>query len=162
MNLNIEVNIPFIDEDDEEEEICQRQEVESNSIQARIDEEDENKKISISKEPSLTANISNGCVDSIISATIEQNETRKAKLPKLKFFKSTIWSLILLVFQYVDIATDIILLIDYATNEMWGYFVLTLIFILMPFLVVVIVTLNESFFVSVLVFLLAPFVLIYS
>ncbi len=95
MNLNIEVNIPFI-----------------------------------SKEPSLTANISNGCVDSIIReipATIEQNETRKAKLPKLKFFKSTIWSLILVVPQYVDIATDIILLIDYSSSEMWAYVVLTLI-----------------------------------
>jgi hypothetical protein len=47
--------------------------------------------------------------------------------------------------QYVDIATDINLLIDYAKNEMWGYFILTLIFILMPSLVVVIVTFDFFF-----------------
>ncbi len=110
----------------------------------------------------MTENISNGSVDSSIheiSATIEQNETRKAKLPKLKFFITTIWSLILVVPQYVDIATDIILLIDYSSNEMWGYFVLTLIFILMPFLVSGIVMLNESFFAYVLVIPFTPFLL---
>jgi hypothetical protein len=165
MNLIIEYDIPFIDEDDPEEEICIRQQEESNSIQAQIDEENENKKLSNNKRPSLTSNISNGIIDASIleiSSATTQNETSKGKLPKLKFFIPTIWSLILLVFQYVDIATDIILLIDYATNEMWGYFILTLIFILMPSLVFGIVILKKFSFGSVLAFLLTPFRLIVS
>jgi hypothetical protein len=54
---------------------------------------------------------------------------------KVKFFKTTLCSLILLAFYYVDIATDINLLIDYAAHKMWGYFTLTLLFILAPLLV---------------------------
>jgi hypothetical protein len=70
-----------------------------------------------------------------------------------------------MVFYYVDIATDINLLIDYATNEMWGYFILTLIFILLPFLVIWIengsdLIKDESFFGVVLLTLLAPFSII--
>jgi hypothetical protein len=173
MNLNLEDDIPFIDQDDQEEVIYQREVVKDlDSIQNEInsprkgEEEEENKK---SREPSLTANISNGSVDfsiSEISTAITQNETRKVKLPKLKFFITTIWSLILMVFYYVDIATDINLLIDYATNEMWGYFILTLIFILLPFLVIGIEfgsdwMKNENFFVAFLT-LVAPFLIISS
>jgi hypothetical protein len=82
----------------------------------------------------LIANIFNGSIDPSISEVLA--ETRKMKFSKLKFFTTTIWSLILMLFYCVDIATDINLLIDYATNEMWGYFILTLIFILLPFLVI--------------------------
>ena len=124
MNFNLEDDIPFIDEDDQEEEICQRQEVDLRSIpnekktHRKEDEEAvENKKISKSKQSPLTINVSNGNIDFGIhelSEVIEQNETKKAKFPKMKFFKSTIWSLILLVLYYVDIVTDINLLIGYA------------------------------------------------
>jgi hypothetical protein len=124
MNLNLEDDIPFIDQDDREEVIYQRQEVEDlDSIQNEINSprkgevEKENKKLSNSNGPPLTANNSNGRIDSNIheiSTAITQNETRKMKFSKLKFFIATIWSLILMVFYYVDIATDINLLIGYA------------------------------------------------
>jgi hypothetical protein len=170
MNLNLEDDIPFIDQDDQEEVIYQREVVKDlDSIQNEInsprkEDDDENKK---SNGPPLTANISNGRIDSNIheiSSPITQNVTRKVKLPKLKFFITTIWSLILMVFYYVDIGTDINLLIDYATNEMWGYFILTLIFILLPLIVIWIEVGNhmkdESFFVVVKNILLAPFSII--
>ncbi len=147
MNLNLEDNILFIDQDDQAEEICQRQEVDSAQIK---------------EEENMTANISNGIIDASIleiSSAATQNETRKVKLPKLKFFITTIWSLILVVPQYVDIATDIILLIGYATNEMWGYFILTLIFIIMPFLVIWI---SSYEYFSAVRIILMPFVLIVS
>ena len=77
MSFSLEDNFPFIDEDDQEEEICIRQEVESNSIQAQIEEEDENKTLSFSKRPSLTANISNGSFDSIIRFPQQSNKMKR-------------------------------------------------------------------------------------
>ena len=65
----------------------------------------------------------------------DKNENVKVEFLKWKFFKTTLCSLILLAFYYVDIATDINLLIDYAAHKMWGYFTLTLLFILAPLLV---------------------------
>ena len=45
----------------------------------------------------------------------DKNEHGKVEFLKWKFFTTTLCSLILLAFYYVDIATDINLLIDYAT-----------------------------------------------
>ncbi len=50
MNLNLEDDIPFIDQDDQAEEICQRQEIDINSIQAQIEEEEEKKKYQLAKD----------------------------------------------------------------------------------------------------------------
>jgi len=69
------------------------------------------------------------------SSTNQVEKRDKNENVKVKFFKTTLCSLILLAFYYVDIATDINLLIDYAAHKMWGYFTLTLLFILAPLLV---------------------------
>ena len=159
MNLD---NIPFIDDDDSSKS-------ESNEI---LDDDDDY--INICEISSLTnatqfqeqLNFNN---DSTRYKELYENESfekdkiekKIAKFPKWKFFKTTFVSLIIMVLYYIDIATDLILLIDYATNKMWGFFSLTLLFILMPFLIVWTGNFNAlktySFFPNVLAILGVPF-----
>jgi hypothetical protein len=77
-------------------------------------------------------------------AKTSSKETRE--FPWYNFFYSTIWTLVLMTFYYLDIAADIVLLIHYANNQMWFFFGVTLLFILLlpliAYLSILIVLLN--------------------
>ena len=62
---------------------------------------------------------------------VNTNSKETSEFSWHKFFYSTIWTLVLMTFYYLDIAADIVLLIHYANNEMWFFFGVTLLFILL-------------------------------
>ena len=79
---------------------------------------------------------------------VNTNSKETSEFSWYKFFYSTIWTLVLMTFYYLDIAADIVLLIHYANNEMWFFFGVTLLFILLlpliAYVTILMVLLNEG------------------
>ena len=130
MNINHENdnNIPYIDEKNEKEIL-----LENNQGEKPLTIPNENQR-------ELIENFKLNLVNT------DSEETNQ--FPWLKFLGSTIWTLVLMTFYYLDIAADIVLLIHYANNEMWLFFGVTLLFILLlpiiAYVSILIVLLNEG------------------
>lgn len=119
-----------------------------------IDEKNENEILleTIQNEKPLTIIIPNEnqreLIENFKLNLVNTNSKETSEFSWRKFFYSTIWTLVLMTFYYLDIAADIVLLIHYANNEMWFFFGVTLLFILLlpliAYVTILIVLLNEG------------------
>jgi len=150
MNFNNWEDLPWIDDGSNEDK--ERQEI------SKIENLT---KGHINQEPQSINSIQQLNFQDYVLFDTHKNSSKERPFPWWSFLRSTIWAMILLIVYYVDIATDVILLMDYSRNEMWGYFGATLIFLLLPLIVASIRSVKcpghfESFLAFFAFFLIAP------